>query len=229
SYFFLKNKRLNRLLELQKEQLGTALENNNILLKETHHRVKNNLQMISSLLNLQSNQESDTKVLKALAEGKNRIQSVALIHEKLYKNKSLAKIDFKEYIQNLTSHLIRLSVSRVKPEVYLDFEEEIEVNMDNAIPLGLILNELITNSLKHAFTDISSPKIYIKMKVEAGQFVLNYRDNGVGIQGTLENNKDQSLGIKLILMLVRQLKAQINKQDNPWSISINFEPTQITP
>ncbi|MCI5055846.1 MAG: hypothetical protein MRY83_07035 [Flavobacteriales bacterium] len=222
SLLYTRIRKLAKSLDARAKELELALHQNDLLLKETHHRVKNNLQMISSLLNLQSNKESNPSVLNALNEGKNRVKSVALIHEKLYKNKDLSAIDFKEYSENLIDHLVHLSNEKM-PVVDLQIPNNTFVDMDTAIPLGLILNELITNSQKHAFKHNKEPRITISFLTDKNGFhVLKYSDSGPGIPGQLEAKRN-SLGIKLILMLSRQLDASVTKIDEPWSISIKFE------
>jgi two-component sensor histidine kinase len=204
-FFWRKNSRLNHNLVRKTDALQEALGENEILLKETHHRVKNNLQMISSLLNLQANQEADPSIVDALKEGQNRVKSVALIHEKLYQNESLAQIDFKEYIENLSNHLFMLQ--RNNAELKLDINN-ILVDMDTAIPLGLIINELLTNSLKYALNQDN--RVINLSLIKEEDYLLIYDDHGPGIPEDFDIKKSDSLGMKLIHMLSRQITGTIN-------------------
>jgi two-component sensor histidine kinase len=148
-------------------------------LKEIHHRVKNNLQIISSLLSLQSRHIQDPRALEVFKEGQSRVRSMALIHEKLYQSKDLARVDFSEYVRNLTAYLFRsyeINSGRVGLKIQV---EDVLLAVDAAIPCGLIINELVSNSLKHAFAGGRSGEISITLRPEdEGWLTLIVADNG---------------------------------------------------
>ncbi|HOU14281.1 MAG TPA: histidine kinase dimerization/phosphoacceptor domain -containing protein [Anaerolineae bacterium] len=194
-------------------KVKASLKEKEILLQEIHHRVKNNLQVISSLLNLQSQGIQDKKTLEVFQESQNRIRSMALIHERLYRSSDLARVDFAEYIRNLASFLIRSYRSRT---VQLDLRaSDIYLSIDNAVPCGLIINELISNALKHAFIDGREGEICITMQQLADQQVkLVVRDNGVGLPKDVDYMNTGSLGLQLVTMLVQQLDGTLEIRNN---------------
>ncbi len=208
-----------RTAELKKEiterkrgeaKVKASLMEKEVLLKEIHHRVKNNLQVICSLLNIQSSyiQDSDTREL--FDESQDRVRTMALIHENLYKSKDLTRIDFSEYIRNLSAQLFR-SHSISSGNVKLDFGLcPVVLDIETALPCGLILNELITNSLKYAFPDGADGKIEIKFQKAADNgYALVVGDNGRGFPEGVDFMKSPSLGLKLVNTLVKQLKGTI--------------------
>lgn len=210
--------------------LGEELEHSRIslgekeqLLKEVHHRVKNNMQIISSLLNLQSDKIIDTKVLSMLRESQNRIKSMALVHEMLYKSQDLSKISLHTYIQNLCVSIgDSYSVPESDIEFVFDFEENLLFDIDKMIPLGLILNEIISNSLKYAFPN-KIGTISIVLQTEANKYNLIVSDNGIGLKRNFDLDKDSHLGIQLIHMLVEQLEGKVKcENSNGVSYSISF-------
>jgi len=194
-------------------KIKASLKEKEILLQEIHHRVKNNLQVISSLLNLQSQGIQDEKTLEVFQESQNRIRSMALIHEKLYRSSDLARVDFAEYIRNLASFLIRSYKSRA---VRLDLQAaDIYLSIDDAVPCGLIVNELISNALKHAFVDGREGEICVMMQQLADRQVrLVVRDNGVGLPKDVDYMNTGSLGLQLVTMLVEQLDGTIEIRNN---------------
>ncbi|MFN2108821.1 MAG: histidine kinase N-terminal 7TM domain-containing protein [Anaerolineae bacterium] len=194
-------------------KIKASLKEKEILLQEIHHRVKNNLQVISSLLNLQSQGIQDEKTLEVFQESQNRIRSMALIHEKLYRSSDLARVDFAEYIRNLASFLIRSYKSRA---VRLDLQAaDIYLSIDDAVPCGLIVNELISNALKHAFVDGREGEICVMMQQLADRQVrLVVRDNGVGLPKDVDYMNTGSLGLQLVTMLVEQLDGTIEIGNN---------------
>ncbi|MBI3520993.1 MAG: sensor histidine kinase [Bacteroidetes bacterium] len=196
--------------------LGEELQHSTIslrekeqLLKEIHHRVKNNMQIISSLLNLQSDNIVDTKVLSLLRESRNRINSMALVHEMLYKSNDLSKIGLRNYIESLTSS-IRQSYASSDADIVFEYDisEEICFDIDKMIPIGLILNEVISNSLKYAFPD-KKGKIDLVLKPLEHQYILSVSDNGIGFKSDFDVDKDSQLGIQLIYMLTEQLNGTL--------------------
>lgn len=211
--------------------LGEELQHSTIslkekeqLLKEIHHRVKNNMQIISSLLSLQSDSSADKKLIELLRESRNRINSMALVHEMLYKSANISKIDTKEYIHALGSSI---QESYILPDYTIKFIYEIEngiyLNIDKMIPLGLILNEAISNSLKHAFPN-KQGEILIGLKEVNNKFQLFISDNGIGLRADYNLETDSHLGIQLINILTDQLGGKI-KVDNSLGLkyAIEFE------
>jgi two-component sensor histidine kinase len=193
------------------EVLNASLREKDVLLKEIHHRVKNNLQVISSLLNLQSGAITEPAVLAMFTESQNRIKSMALIHEKLYQSKDLAKIDFAEYVRNLTNHLYRSYVVNANLISLKLNIENIHLNVDTAIPCGLMLNELVSNALKYAFPHGQKGEIGISLLRQNGeQLVLVVKDNGVGLPQDFDIKNSKSLGLKLVNILTKQLKGDLN-------------------
>jgi two-component sensor histidine kinase len=178
-------------------------------MREIHHRVKNNLQIISSLLNLQSQYIKDENVLDIFSDSQNRVRSMAIIHEKLYKSNSMSKIDFDEYISDMVDSLFynyNVDESRIKLHKYID---EIHLNVDTAIPCGLIVNELITNCLKHAFPGNINGDVNIDLRNIDGKYVLNVKDNGVGFPDNIDYKNTESLGLQLVTSLVNQIEGTI--------------------
>lgn len=201
--FFRKNKKTNALLQKKNEQ-------NELLLKEIHHRVKNNLETISSLLLLQTAHIDDQKVLDAVEQSQNRVQSMALIHQKLYQGENLAAIEMKDYFQNLVESIID-TFGVDTEQIQINYEmDKIEMDVDSAIPLGLIANELLTNSLKYAFPKNKKGKIQVSLKQLAKQeFSFSIKDNGVGFIPNNTSTKS-GFGTQLVNLLTRQLDGILN-------------------
>lgn len=193
----------------EKEQLLREKEQ---LLKEVHHRVKNNLQIISSLLNLQNEQIKDAGLNAMIRESKNRIYTMALVHEMLYASSgNLSSINISDYIRNLSQSVYETFA--LEPEAgnivfEYDLDKDITLELDSLIPLGLILNEMITNSIKYAFPD-GTGKIFIQFKKKEKYYSLLLQDNGCGFPDGFEVEKAESLGIQLIYMLSEQLHAKL--------------------
>jgi len=199
------------------EQLKASLKEKEVLLKEIHHRVKNNLQIISSLLKLQSSYIKDEQGLTMFKDSQNRIRSMALIHEKLYQSQDLSRIDFAEYIRDLTLTLLR-SYKANAQEIKLKTQvNNIWLNVDTAIPCGLIINELISNCLKHAFPSSSNKDNEICIKIDSSpdhQFTLVVSDNGIGLPPELDFQNTESLGLELVCSLAEQLEGNIELNRN---------------
>jgi len=192
------------------EKIQVSLREKEVLLKEIHHRVKNNLQVISSLLNLQSKYIKDLKTQEVLKESQNRVKSMALIHEKLYQSKDLGRINLAEYTQNLISNLFHSYGASTNHIAFTIHADDIFLNIDTAIPCGLILNELVSNSLKHAFLGGSQGEIQVAIRSNYDHhFALVVRDNGVGFPKDLNFRDTESLGLQLINTLVNQLDGSI--------------------
>ena len=193
------------------EQIQDSLQEKEILLKEIHHRVKNNLHIISNLLDLQSDYIEDQKVQELFADSQNRIQSMALIHEQLYQSKNLAEVDFSEYIHALIDNLFCSYADResiIQPIINV---EAITLNLETAIPCGLLINELVTNSFKHAFPNNESGEICVELHQDRQEKVyITIKDNGIGIPPDIDLQNISSLGLKLVRILCKQLKAEID-------------------
>jgi two-component sensor histidine kinase/integral membrane sensor domain MASE1 len=189
------------------EQLLNSLNEKQILIKEIHHRVKNNLQIVSSLLNLQSSQISDRIMLDIFTKSKSRINSMALIHKLLYNNEDLSKINFKEYLAELLKVIFD---SFGSPGVrYTIKSEDIFLGPDQATNLGLIINEIVTNSIKHAFNDDSSGLISVELKNVKDKVQLVIKDNGSGLPADFDLNSTNTLGTQLINNLIKQVPGTI--------------------
>ncbi|SEL34320.1 tetratricopeptide repeat-containing sensor histidine kinase [Parapedobacter koreensis] len=200
----------NAEVSVQNEILKQANRQNEMLLREIHHRVKNNLQIINSLLNLQSRKTTNQEVMAMMQESSSRINSIALIHNKLYQQQSLNRLNIQEYIEQLGAHL--LSIYNVgKKSVRFKVEaNNVSLDIDTAIPIGLILTELMTNSLKYAFVDREEGEIYVHVKHEGEKdYELIFKDNGVGIPETKFAQTNETLGFRLINSLTRQLAGII--------------------
>ena len=193
------------------EQIKASLHEKEILLKEIHHRVKNNLQVITSLLNLQSSAITQPEVLAMFMESQSRIRSMALIHEKLYQSEDLAKIDFAEYVESLTNYLFRTYVvnsSLIRLHVQI---ENVSLDVDAALPCGLMINELVSNSIKYAFPGERKGEINIRLfRREDDRLVLSVKDNGVGLPDEVDIKNSKSLGLKLVNILTKQLGGELD-------------------
>lgn len=198
-------------LKAEIEERTRAEKEKEVLLREIHHRVKNNMQVISSLLNLQSRSIKDKKSVEMLKESQDRIRSMALVHEKLYKSKDLANIDFNEYIKHLAQTLFRsYEVNRERIRLKLNIER-VMLKIDKAIPCGLIVNELILNSIKHAFADGDSEEIEVSLLfINENEVELTVSDNGIGIPEGIDFNNSGSLGLKLVNILTDQIDGKLD-------------------
>ncbi|BDZ71484.1 hypothetical protein GCM10025861_20010 [Methanobacterium petrolearium] len=186
-----------------------SLNEKETLLREIHHRVNNNLQIISSLLSLQSRNLVDEKDRELFTESQNRVRSMAMIHEKLYQSENLSSIKFSDYVKTLLDTLI-YDASPNLSNINIDLDVgDIELNLETSVPCGLIINELVSNSLKHAFPKGSEGTITIKMRAENDKYVFFVSDDGVGCvqQGDMENNS--KLGLNLVNSLIKQLDGTI--------------------
>ncbi|MEP4532659.1 MAG: histidine kinase dimerization/phosphoacceptor domain -containing protein [Cyclobacteriaceae bacterium] len=192
----------------QAQGLEKSLRERESLLKEIHHRVKNNLQIIASLLYLQSGKFENEDFKKVLEEGQGRVRSMALIHQKLYENDDLKSIPFGEYLTELLSE-IKASFGHTMEKVKLDIQaDDVQFDVETAVPLGLIVNELATNAFKYAFDGIDEGTFSISLRREQEQYVLNIADNGKGIPEEIDIKKTRSLGLRLVKMLSVQLEGE---------------------
>jgi two-component sensor histidine kinase len=191
------------------QALRQALKEREVLLQEVHHRVKNNLQVISSLINMQVRVLEDGASREALAQCQMRVEAIALIHEKLYQSKDFARVPFSEYAKSL-AHNVFLAIGASAATVALEFStQDVALPVDKAIPCGLILNELITNSLKHAFRDGRSGTIRVSLARVEDRVELGVSDNGVGLPPGVDLQTSGSLGLQLIRMLSKQVGADL--------------------
>lgn len=197
-------------------KLRTALEEKEILLREVHHRVKNNLQVVSSLLNLQARATGDPEISKAFEESQNRVQSMALIHEQLYESHDLSDVDFPEYIRRLSSRLFRSYQVR-GDRIELNTEiNDVHIGVDLAVPCGLIVNELVSNSLKYAFPEDKAGAILIRVeRMQDSSATLTVADDGVGLPPEVGFWSTKTLGLRLVRSLVRQIDGEIEVAGPP--------------
>ncbi|REE81823.1 two-component sensor histidine kinase [Lutibacter oceani] len=208
------DKKKSNLLEKQNKE-------KEFLLKEIHHRVKNNLEIISSLLSLQAAQIDDTNIINAIQVSQNRVYSISMIHQRLYQGKKLGLIEMKDYLIYLGSHI--LESFGFENSIELDYQVDfIELDIDTSIPLGLIVNELLTNSFKYAFPNNRKGKIIISLKkIDQHSLLLKITDNGIGIN---ENEKNTGFGTQLINLLTQQLDGELKLETNGGtSISLKFK------
>lgn len=200
---------------IAEEEVRESLREKDVLLREIHHRVKNNMQVISSLLMLQGERIRDTEYYSVFQESINRIHSMAIIHEMLYQTKNFSRIDAHDYFLNISSN-IRSMYLQVAPSVEINVDvENITLEIDFAIPCGLIVNELISNALKYAFGETGKGTITVSMKETAIEsFILTVTDDGAGIPEDFKWRETSSLGLRIVRLLAeRQLHGSIEKLD----------------
>lgn len=198
-----------------KLEIEQQISEKETLLKEVHHRVKNNLQTVSSLLSLQARSIEDEKMKNLIKSSQNRVISMAMVHEMLYMRDDLSKIEFKSYVQELSEYLVR-SVKGTDNNIRLDLNiPDIELGIDTAIPLGLLINEAVTNALKYGIKGDEEGEIHIALKrAQEKAFELEIGDDGSGFPDAINYKNTKSLGLKLIHNLTRQLKGTIVKDDS---------------
>jgi two-component sensor histidine kinase/CheY-like chemotaxis protein len=192
------------------EAVQASLREKEILLREIHHRVKNNMQVISSLLNMQAGHIKDENARRMLKEGQLRIRSMALVHEKLYQSRDLAKIDFAAYLRSLSAHLFQffaVDADRIRLETDL---EDVSLDIISAVPCGLVINELLTNALKYAFPGDRKGVVRVELhRGEDGTFELRVADDGAGFPEAVDFRRTDSLGLQIVNLLVGQLEGTI--------------------
>lgn len=206
---------LEEKLKQHADDLQISLREKEVLLKEIHHRVKNNLQIITSLLYLQSSKIEDVTTLDIFKDSQNRVKSIALVHEKLYQSKDLANIDFSDYLKNLSNFIFstyKLNITGLNIEFQLD---DVYLSVEVAVPLGLLMNEFLSNALKYAFSgdevnEKVDPKILIKLKKIGEDIIeLTVSDNGIGLPDNFDIETSESLGLKLVTNLVQQINGKL--------------------
>jgi len=215
---FQNNKKKNMLLENQNEE-------KEFLLKEIHHRVKNNLGIVSSLLDLQADKIQDPNIVSAIEESRNRVYSMSMIHQKLYQGKNLSSISMKEYLVDLSKHILDSFGEEGRIKFSYDLED-MELDVDSAIPVGLIVNELLTNSFKHAFPNHRKGNINVTCKhISEERILLEVADNGIGIEESeKKDSKGSGFGTQLIDLLIQQLDGSIMTiNGNGTRIRMKFE------
>ena len=212
------------------EQLTLSLKEKHVLLQEIHHRVKNNLQIMSSLLDLQADQVREEEALNTIKESQNRIRTIALVHDGLYHSDDLAKIDFSEYLHGLVDNLLRsYKVSLNLIHTLIDVKS-VYLNVDKAIPCGLIINELVSNSLKYAFPNGKIGEIRIVFTKDGensrnghSEYTMIVSDNGVGLPVDFDVKNCRSLGLTLVHTLIKQLRGNVDMcRDEGTRFNIKF-------
>ncbi len=217
--------------KLMEQRLRASLREKELLLREVHHRVKNNLQVISSLLDLQSEHTRDPQHLAFVKDSRNRIRSMALIHEQLYRADDLGEIHLRPYLEELVGHLFRsfgIEPGRVALRSRL---EELTIDLDRAIACGLILSELVSNSLKHAFPDGASGEVSIELSApDEDTLRLVVGDDGRGLDGALDLHTSQSMGLTLVTMMAKQLHGTMDvRHDGGVEFRIDFPRQSVSP
>jgi PAS domain S-box-containing protein len=195
--------------KVMEDKIKNSLQEKEMLIKETYHRVKNNLMVISSLLDLQARYIEDAETQKIFKDSQNRARSMALIHEKLYQTTDLKWINFADYIKNLSTELFKTYSNQSNIKIDFDVENH-KLDTDTSIPLGLIVNELLSNSLKHAFPDDTEGRIKIKFYKENKKYILVISDNGIGFPDNFKIENVDSLGLRIVSSLVDQIHGEIS-------------------
>lgn len=209
------SKKQKLIVEQQKEQIQISLTEKETLLREIHHRVKNNLQIISSLLNMQSEDIEDPKVLMSIQEGQSRVQAMSLIHQNLYQSETIDKVNIENYFKELTSYLSTMYLGNSNAIKVVIETPNAQFDFDTAIPLGLIVNELVSNAYKHAFSKQKEGVILIKILTENQMdYRLIVSNNGEPLPAHFDVHKSKSLGIKLVTILSKQLRGSFSHLNN---------------
>lgn len=207
------------------QRLGDSLREKEVLLQEVHHRVKNNMQVISSLFSLSSTQQVNPAVAAMLKENQNRVQSMALVHEKLYRKSDLSRVDFRDYLHDLITHLFR-SFGAVGRVHYVLNTEPVNLAVDYAIPCGLIANELLSNALKHAFPQGRNGTVTIDLhSLDNGDIVLGVSDDGAGLPIGFDGSQGNTLGLQLVNTLTSQVNGKLEVCREPQTtFTLTFPP-----
>jgi two-component sensor histidine kinase len=211
--------------KLVETKLRSSLREKEVLLKEVHHRVKNNLQIVSSMLNLQMEKLSDTKAIELFKESQNRVRSIALFHEKLYQSRDLARVEIAEYLKGLANGLF--ATYGVNPDdIVLEVHaEDIPLGVDAAISCGLIVNELVSNALKHAFPAHRKGQVAVTLRSTGTQVVLEVTDDGVGFPADLDFRSPSTLGLKLVAIFTEQVGGAMDlTREGGTRFSLRFAP-----
>jgi PAS domain S-box-containing protein len=191
------------------DEIKASLREKEAMMREIHHRVKNNLQIISSLLRLQSRSLKSKALIDTFEIAQNRIKSMALIHEVLYLSEKIDRINFSDYVKRIANHLSAMFSRKAKCiDLELDLGE-LYLDIDRAIPCGLIINELVSNAFKHAFPDGKSGKIFVHLKNKLDTYTIEIKDNGIGLPAEFESGKNGTLGLQLVQDLVKQIEGTL--------------------
>ena len=210
AYDITESKRAEEAVRASAERIQTSLREKEVLLEEIHHRVKNNLQVISSLLRLQSAHVHDPGALEMFAESCNRIHSMALVHERLYQSADLSRVDLGEYVRSLTDLLCRSYHTRAEGIGIRAMVDDVSLGVDTAVPLGLAINELVSNCLKYAFPDGRRGEIQIELRPDPScGYLLRVADDGVGVPKDVDFRATETLGMQLVCALTEQLGGTI--------------------
>ncbi|MES2628756.1 MAG: histidine kinase dimerization/phosphoacceptor domain -containing protein [Bacteroidota bacterium] len=210
------NDRLEQVISQRTGQLAQMLHEKDLLMKEIHHRVKNNLQVISSLQQMQASRSLEPAVRAALTDSQNRVLSIAFIHENLYRHDDLKGVEMKSFVHELGVHVLEVFTDKGQEISVEQHVEQVTLDIDTAVPIGLILNELLTNSCKHAFRGRSEGKITIVLKQESsGHFKLEYSDDGPGLDAATDLLSAGTLGLKLVTRLAEQLDGKLEYHNSP--------------
>lgn len=212
-----------RSISEKNKQLKNALIEKEVLIKEVHHRVKNNLQMISSMLAMQAMTTDNHELERILEEGQNRIESMALIHQQLYQREDFQTIDSREYVLNLIEHLKQVHPLASIVEFQVEVDKEINLGLDTVIPLGLIINELISNCLKYAFGEDGGGIQLFLSRNSKSDYVLSVKDDGVGFPSDFDLSTSKSLGMKLVHILTQQIGGELTfSSDHGAFVEVRF-------
>jgi two-component sensor histidine kinase/PAS domain-containing protein len=204
-------------------KIRDSLKEKEVLLQEVHHRVKNNLQVISSILNLQTSYVSDPHTLEILRESQQRIKSMSFIHETIYRTADFSRLEFMDYIKTIASNLIQSYRTASTAIEFVPEMESVGLNLDQAIPCGLIINELVSNALKYAFKGRKKGRLGIVLREENNEVILVVKDDGVGLPKDFAFEKNNSLGIQLVYALLDQIDATMKvDQSNGTEFFIRF-------
>ena len=215
-------------LRESEDRLRASLCEKEVLLKEIHHRVKNNMQVISSLVDLQADEVADAAMRDIFQDVVHRVRSMAMVHEKLYQSQDLARVEFADYTETLLGYLWRAQKGAASC-IQLDLDlEPVFMSVNQAVPCGLILNELVGNALKHAFRDRSTGRVSVSLQEDGeGQVRIKVSDDGVGLPDGLDWRSAPSLGLRLVQMLSRQLKTTVEASGGAGTgFSITFEKSE---
>ncbi|MGE3499296.1 MAG: histidine kinase dimerization/phosphoacceptor domain -containing protein [Candidatus Binatia bacterium] len=225
AYDITESKRAEEALRATAEQIKASLAEKEVLLREIHHRVKNNLQVISSLLKLQSSHVEDRAALELFNDSRHRIQSMALVHEKLYQSRNLSRVDFGDYVQNLTALLFRSYGARVASIELEIIVGHLFLSIDTAVPLGLIINELVSNCIKYAFPGGRRGRVRLELKpcADEGRAEVLVADDGVGFPADIDFRETETLGMQLVRALTHQIGGSVELRcDGGTEFSIRF-------
>ena len=223
-YGYRRNQKQNILLSSQKAAIEARDKEKELLLRELHHRVKNNLQIVSSLLSLQSNQMQDDTSRQAFREGQSRVEAMALIHQRLYLGDKLSTIDIQDYMQNLVRSVSgSYGYDNDKYELVFDVEK-LNIDVEIAIPLGLIINEILSNCFKHAFKGIGLPRLEMALQKNGNSISMTISDNGVGMPEEMHSGKAKTFGMRMINSLTKQIRGSLKILNKGGSVFVFHIP-----